>query len=74
MKGKIEITAYSENKIITKTENAGDGFIVLVDSYYPAWRANIDGMSTKIYRADYNFRGVIVPRGKHTVVFYNSLL
>ncbi len=73
-RGKAEITNYSENEIIIRTENKGEGFLVLVDSYYPTWHAFIDGKETKIFLTDYNFRGIIVPEGKHQVVFYNSLL
>lgn len=73
-KGKAEIIEYLENKIIIKTENKGNGFLVLTDSYYPTWKAKVDGRRTKVYLTDYNFRGVIVPAGKHEVIFENFLL
>ena len=72
--GEAEITHYSENKIVINTKNTGDGFLVLTDSYYPTWHAAVDGIEAKIYRTDYNFRGIIVMKGKHTITFYNSLL
>lgn len=72
--GNVEIVRYSENNIIINTENENEGFLVLVDSFYPTWKARIDGIKAKIYRTDYNFRGVIVPQGRHTVEFYISLL
>ena len=72
-KGKAEIIVYTENKIIVKTNNSEDGFMVLTDSFYPIWHATIDSLKTKIYRTDYNFRGVVVPAGKHKVEFYSSL-
>ena len=72
-KGTAAIVHYSENEIVIDTKNTGDGFLVLTDSYYPIWHAAIDGIEAKIYRTDYNFRGVIVPAGKHKVEFYNSL-
>ena len=56
-----------------KTNNVGEGFLVLTDSYYPTWQASIDGKETKIYLTDYNFRGIIVPKGEHTVEFYDKL-
>jgi hypothetical protein len=70
---KAEITNYEENKIEIQTENKGDGFLVLTDNYYPTWHAKVDGKETKVYLTDYTFRGVIVPKGSHKVVFYNSL-
>ena len=50
-----------------------NGFLVLTDSYYPTWHAAVDGVEEKIYRTDYNFRGIIIPAGKHKVEFHNSL-
>ena len=72
--GEVEIIYYSENKIILKT-NIGpedSGFLVLTDSYYPNWHAKIDGYDSesKIYRTDYNFRGLVVPSGERIITFY----
>jgi uncharacterized membrane protein YfhO len=71
--GVLSITMYSANKIDINTENAGAGFLVLTDAFYPTWRATVDGNSTKIYVTDYNFRGIVIPAGKHKIEFYNSL-
>lgn len=72
--GKAEIVEYHENKVIIKTENLGDGFLVLTDTFYPSWHVTIDEKESMIYRTDYNFRGVFVPKGKHTIEFYITLL
>lgn len=71
--GKAEIVNYSENKVTIKTKNSGDGFLVLTDSFYPTWKAKVDGRETKIYRTNYNFRGIIVPKGEHNIEFYITL-
>lgn len=71
--GKAEILKYEENVINIKTENEGKGFLVLTDAYYPSWHAKIDGIETEIYRTNYNFRGVIVPKGEHIIEFYIAL-
>ena len=72
--GKATIVSYSENKVVIETENSGTGFLVFTDSFYPTWKVKIDSTLDKIYRTDYNFRGVIVPKGRHEVEFYNSYL
>lgn len=72
--GSVKITQYQDNKVVIETENKGTGFLVLTDTYYPTWKAKIDGKNATIIRADYNFRGIIIPRGSRTIVFYNSFL
>ena len=71
--GKAYISRYDANDVVIKTENLGEGFLVLTDSFYPSWRAEIDGNETKIYLTDYNFRGIIVPKGEHVIRFYATL-
>ncbi|MDP2585506.1 MAG: hypothetical protein Q8P29_01360, partial [Candidatus Levybacteria bacterium] len=71
--GSTNIIQYSANKIIVGTENKGAGFLILTDTFYPTWKALIDGKQAKIYLTDYNFRGVVIPAGKHMVEFNNSL-
>ena len=72
-KGKIIDMRYSENIIEFKTQNEGNGFVVISDTYYPTWKAYVDGVETKIYLTNHAFRGVVVPQGLHTVQFINSL-
>lgn len=69
----VAITTYKETNIIISTHSQHGAFLVLTDSYYPTWHAYIDGNETKIYQTDYAFRGVVVPAGKHTVEFKDSL-
>jgi|GEM_PF-1576285 len=46
-----------------------NAFLVLTDTYYPGWKAYIDGRETEIYPADYVFRAVEAPAGEHTIRF-----
>lgn len=71
--GQVNITKYEENTVVVKTNNTGNGFLVLTDSFYPTWHAKIDGKETRIYLTDYNFRGIIIPKGVHTIEFYDTL-
>ena len=73
-KGKSEIISYTPNKIIIKVNTDSPALLFLSDNYYPGWEAFIDGSQTKIFRADYAFRAVVVPKGTHTVIFNYSPL
>ncbi len=56
-----------EKKFMVTTKQ--DGIMVLLDSYYPGWRAFIDGKMVDILRANGIFRAIIVPKGSHEVIF-----
>jgi len=55
------------NAITLSFEAAADGLAVLTDSYYPGWKAWVDGRPAPIYRVNYAFRGIPVPEGSHTL-------
>jgi hypothetical protein len=42
-------------------------WVVVSDSYYPGWQAQIDGEPTEIFPAFVNLRGLWVPPGEHTI-------
>lgn len=67
--GVVRLVSYGPDKVILTSESDGQGFVYVSDTYYPGWRAYVDGRPTKIYRANLAFRAVEVPAGKHTVVF-----
>ena len=60
---------YADQEVVVSTQASGDGFLFLSDTYYPGWKAYVDGEEATIYRANYAFRAVPVPAGEHTVVF-----
>jgi len=67
---KLTIDKYEADRIVATVKVYNPGFFVLLDSYYPGWHAYVDGRPAKIYRADYLFRGVYIPKkGNHKVVF-----
>ncbi|MGE5138757.1 MAG: oligosaccharide flippase family protein [Rudaea sp.] len=69
-----EISKYGGSEVEVKTSTKQSAFLVLADSYFPGWIAQIDGADTTLYRADYNFRAVVVPAGDHVVRFKYSPL
>ncbi len=67
--GAANIIDYQDRQVIVQTVNDEPAFLFLGDSYYPGWKAYVDGQQARLYRADYLFRAVPVPAGEHTVEF-----
>ena len=63
------ITSYQPNHVVVDAESDGPGYVVLTDPWYPGWTCNVDGRAAPLYRADYAFRAVAVPAGKHRIRF-----
>jgi hypothetical protein len=69
VKGDVNLVSYKANRVVLELDVDNDAFLYVSDTYYPGWRAYVDGKETKIYRANLAFRAIEVPKGKHTVVF-----
>jgi hypothetical protein len=67
--GTVDFVSYKPTEVILKTNNTGEGFLILRDTFYQDWHVYIDGKETRIFPSDWIFRGVIVPAGEHTVTF-----
>jgi hypothetical protein len=44
------------------------GLVIVSDSYYPGWRAQVDGKSATLWNVNTVIRGVVVPAGTHHIV------
>ncbi len=65
----VKVSHYSPTKVDIETEDVAPQLLFLSDSFYPGWKATIDGTQTPILRADFAFRAVYVPAGKHSIFF-----
>lgn len=65
----VAVKTYTPNTISLSVRTLSPKLLVLSDTYYPGWRATIDGKSTPIYKANYTMRSLSVPAGNHIVVF-----
>jgi uncharacterized membrane protein YfhO len=66
---RATIARYSSKFVDVDVKAGADGFLVLTDTYWPDWRAYVDGGEARIYKADYLFRAVPVKKGSHKVRF-----
>jgi hypothetical protein len=71
--GSASIIHYGENTVTIKTDNLGEGFLVLSDMFYPTWTVTVDGKKTPIILTDYALRGVLIAPGEHIINFSDSL-
>lgn len=66
---KAEIISENNNRLVLQATAEEDSLLVLSDTYYPGWKAFVDGKKTKIYRANYTFRAIPLSAGPHRVEF-----
>ncbi|MBX9695969.1 MAG: YfhO family protein [Cyanobacteria bacterium] len=66
---KVRITRRAANSVSMSVTAAGPGLLVLTDTWYPGWKATVDGHATAIHRANFVFRGIMIDKGKHSVEF-----
>lgn len=69
--GKGSISGFREHHgdISFEVDADQEGFAVVTTTWFPRWRATIDGTPTPIVRANGSFMGIRVPAGKHAVRF-----
>ena len=71
-KSNVNILNYSKDKITIRVKSSGNSLLFLSDTFYPGWSAYVNNVKTPIYRADFTFRAVFIPKGEDTVEFiYN---
>jgi Bacterial membrane protein YfhO len=66
----ITLTSYSPDELKYKYNATSKRLTVFSDIYYPkGWNAYIDGKLSPYFRANYVLRAMVVPEGKHEIVF-----
>lgn len=65
----VSYQIYSEQESGLNVETDKDGLLFVSDLYYPGWKVFVDGREEKILKADYAFRAVAIPKGRHFVRF-----
>jgi len=67
--GQIALVDYQPSIVTLSVRADSRQLLFLSDVYSPGWQATIDKKPTKIYRADYTFRALVVPAGEHRIEF-----
>lgn len=66
---RVELLEYRSNSVRIRTAAASPGLLVLADTWYPGWRALVDGVERPILRANSSQRAVALDAGEHEVLF-----
>ena len=64
---EISITKLSPQKIEASAVSDEQTMVVIAQSYYHNWKAYIDNKPTKLWRANYAFQAIELPKGKHQI-------
>ncbi len=64
---EILFPQFSAHAIHFKTQSATPAMVVIAQTYFPNWRARVDGNETPLWRANYAFQALEVPAGAHEV-------
>ena len=67
--GSTRIVEERTDRVVLEAGLSEPGFVVLVDTFDPGWRAAVDGEPRPVLSANVAFRAVAVPAGRHLVSF-----
>jgi hypothetical protein len=62
-----EVREQTPERVDVRVDAPADGYLVLMDSFYPGWKATVDGQPVEIRPANWMGRAVPVTRGSHEV-------
>ncbi len=68
--GEAEFVRGSSNESVYRLTNPEPGILLVTESFFPGWRAELNGLPVKILRANYAARAVLVPGGGGELVFH----
>jgi hypothetical protein len=66
--GDVQLTRESSEVIRIKLTGPSDCLAVIAESYYPFWRAEVDGRPAEVLRVSCGLMGVELPAGAHEIV------
>ncbi len=65
----VSVASYAAERVALRANLGCSGMVVLSDTFYPGWKAAVDGRAVNIQQVNIAMRGVLVPAGAHEVVF-----
>jgi hypothetical protein len=65
---EINSSHFSAHEVSLDVSAVEPTLVVIAQSFFPCWRAYVDGHATKLWEANHAFQAVEVPGGRHQVV------
>jgi hypothetical protein len=63
----VQMPVHQPNYIRVTADLECRGMVTLTDTWFPGWRARVDGRTARIYEVYGGVRGVMVDGGRHTI-------
>jgi hypothetical protein len=63
----VQVVRSRLNDVALRSAATGDSVLILSQTYYPGWKASIDGQPADLFPADMTLTGIRVPAGLHDV-------
>jgi hypothetical protein len=67
--GPARIVTDDPQRVVVRARSTRPGVLVLTDTYFPGWKAKLDGRDVPIEQVNYTLRGVPIGAGTHVVEF-----
>jgi hypothetical protein len=64
---KLSNMVFTPHAVEAEVDSSAPTVLVIAQSFYPAWRATVNGAAVPLLRANVAFQAVAVPAGKHRV-------
>jgi hypothetical protein len=69
LQAQAKITSHKNSRVTIDATTNEAGILVLAESYYPGWKAYVDGNETTLLKANHFYRAVELSKGDHIVEF-----
>jgi len=67
--GEVRLVEWAPDRLRLQATLSAPGWVVLVDTFDPGWRAQVDGQRAEVLRANIAFRAVRVEPGQHEITY-----
>ncbi len=63
----VRVRGHYPNRVAIEADMRCRGMVVLSETWFPGWKASVDGRGTDVFDVDGMVRGVVVERGSHRI-------